>query len=198
MTECAGNARSLLQSDPETPSFDAIYATYGERILNLAYHLSGNEETARDLTQEIFIKVYQNLAGFEGRSQIYTWIHRIAVNHITTYLKKARRHRWLSLLDEKVSDLVFRDRWDPAGSPSEKTPRAERNLEESDRARIVWEAVQSLPDKYRVPLTLFNYDGMSHKEVADALNLSLSAVEARIHRAKKKLIKKLEPWIDQI
>jgi RNA polymerase sigma-70 factor (ECF subfamily) len=187
-----------LQSDPETPSFEDIYAAYGERILNLAYRLSGNEETARDLTQEIFVKVYQNLATFEGRSQVYTWIYRIAVNHVTNYLKKEGRHRWFSLMDEKVSDLIRRDRVEPSGSGNKTSPRAERNLEAADRARIVWDAVRSLPEKYSVPLVLFHYDGMSYKEVAGAMDLSLSAVEARIHRAKKKLIKKLEPWLDRI
>jgi len=182
----------------ETPSFDDIYAAYGERILNLAYRMSGNEETARDLTQEIFIKVYQNLATFEGRSQIYTWLYRIAVNHVTNRLKKERRHRWLSLMDEKVSDLVHRDHVESKTHRTATGPRAERDMEATDRARIVWECVQSLPEKYRVPLILHIYERMSYKDVADTMGLTVSAVEARIHRAKKKLIKKLEPWLDQI
>ncbi|UCH84152.1 MAG: sigma-70 family RNA polymerase sigma factor [Candidatus Latescibacterota bacterium] len=187
-----------VQKISETPSFDDIYATFGERILNLAYRMTGNEETARDLTQDIFIKVYQNLATFEGRSQIYTWIYRIAVNHITNQQKKERRHRWLSLMDEKVSDLVRRGNVSSQTSRTSAMPGIERDLEAADRARIVWVCVQSLPEKYRVPLMLHNYEGMSYQDVADTMGLTLSAVEARIHRAKKKLIKKLEPWLDRI
>ncbi|MEJ2722929.1 MAG: sigma-70 family RNA polymerase sigma factor [bacterium] len=187
-----------MQRNPETPSFEDIYAEYGERILNLAYRLSGDEEAARDLTQEIFVKVYENLETFEHRSQVYTWIYRIAVNHVTNFIKKERRRRWVTLMDEKVSDLARSEGNDPDLRQRVETAPAERNLEASDRARIVWDAVRSLPEKYRVPLVLFHYEGLSYKEIAETMGLSLSAVESRIHRAKKRLIKKLEPWIGQI
>jgi RNA polymerase sigma-70 factor (ECF subfamily) len=91
-----------VQDGHEPQSFEEIYEAYGERILNLSFQFTRNEESARDLTQEIFLKVFQNLDSFEGRSQVYTWLHRIAVNHITNHLKRERRHRWLNLLDSTV------------------------------------------------------------------------------------------------
>ena len=71
-------------------------------------------------------------------------------------------------------------------------------LEAAERAYVVWRAVTSLPPKYRVPVVLYHYEGKSYKEVAETTGLSLSAVEARIHRGRKKLIKLLEPWIDRV
>jgi RNA polymerase sigma-70 factor (ECF subfamily) len=181
-----------------TPTFEAIYEAYAERVLNLAYRMTADEEAARDLTQEIFIKVYENLGSFEHRSQVFTWLYRIAVNHITNYIKKEKRRRWVSFMDWKISD-VFRE--DQAGSafdiPAEGLS-ADRKLEDDERAKLVWSMVQSLPVKYRVPLVLFHYDRMSYKEIADILGLSLSAVETRIHRAKKQLLTKLEPWLGRI
>ena len=88
-----------LTENPATLTFDEVYAAYAERVLNLAFRLTGDEDVARDLSQEIFIKVYQNLARFEQRSQIFTWIYRIAVNHINNYLKKERRQRWVRLVE---------------------------------------------------------------------------------------------------
>ena len=58
--------------------------------------------------------------------------------------------------------------------------------------------IQELPPKYRVPLVLHHYEGMAYKDIAAVMEISLSAVEARIHRAKKQLVKKLEPWLDRI
>jgi RNA polymerase sigma-70 factor (ECF subfamily) len=186
-----------LERGKSVPEFDDIYETYGARVLNLAYRLSGDEETARDLTQEIFIKVYEHLDSFEQRSEIFTWIYRIAVNHVTNHLKKERRRRWLYVLDRRIPD-VFGEGRELAVDPPSPDPSAEKKLEQQERARIVWAAVRSLPAEYRVPVVLYHYEGMSYKEISETLGLSLSAVETRIHRAKKKLIPKLEPWLDRI
>jgi len=182
--------------DPQ--SFEEIYEAYGERILNLAFRFTRNEETARDLTQDIFIKVYQNLESFEQRSQIYTWIHRIAINHITSNLKRERRHRWLNVLDSTVSDLLHEDKLDPDFRSRIADLPPDKKLEQSERERIVSQAIQMLPVKYRVPLVLHHYEEMSYKEIAATLDLSMSAVESRIHRAKKRLIKILEPLLGNI
>lgn len=187
-----------MQVDPGTQSFDDIYHAYAERVLNLAYRFTANDDASRDLTQEIFIKVYENLGSFEKRSQIYTWIYRIAVNHITNYLKKERRRRWVNLLDRTVSDVVHDEGVDPFYASRVSSVGADQKLEDSERARIVWAAVRTLPVKYRVPMILFHYEGLSYNEIAESMGLSLSAVESRIHRAKKQLIKKLEPWAGKI
>lgn len=187
-----------MQAGQDPQSFDEIYEAYGERILNLAFRFTRNEEIARDLTQDIFIKVFQNLESFEQRSHIYTWIHRIAVNHITNHLKRERRNLWLDLLDNTVSELLQADKLDPAFRDRIADLPSDKILENSERERIVWEAVQTLSVKYRVPLVLHHYEEMSYKEIAAALDLSMSAVESRIHRAKKQLIKKLEPLLEKI
>lgn len=187
-----------MRTGQEPQSFEEIYEAYGGRILNLAFRFTRNEEVARDLTQDIFLKVYRNLESFEQRSQIYTWIHRIAVNHIVSHLKRERRHRWLDLLDSTVSELLHEQKLDPAFRDRTAALSADKKLEQSERERIVWEAVAALPVKYRVPLVLHHYEEMSYKEIAAMLDVSMSAVESRIHRAKKQLIKKLEPLLGSI
>ena len=187
-----------MRNDPNTQSFESIYEAYGDKIINLAFRLSGNRETARDLTQEIFLKVYENLATFEGKSHIYTWIYRIAVNHIYNFLKKERRYKWLDLLDKSVGDSLRENQVDPGFRTTNPSPSPESRLQTSERAEIVWKMIQTLATKYRVPLVLHHYEELSYKEIAQTMGISLSAVEARIHRAKKQLIKKLEPWLDKI
>jgi RNA polymerase sigma-70 factor (ECF subfamily) len=181
-----------------TPTFEEIYEAYADRVLNLAYRMTGNEDTARDLTQEIFIKVYEHLESFEHRSQVFTWLYRIAVNHITNHLNKEKRRRWLSLMEWKISDVFREEEAGAAFDPPAKELPADKKLEADERAKLVWSMVQTLPVKYRAPLVLFHYDGMSYREIADTLGLSLSAVETRIHRAKKQLAGKLEPWLGRV
>jgi RNA polymerase sigma-70 factor (ECF subfamily) len=182
----------------QTPiSLDFIYREYGERILNLAYRMTSDQETARDLTHDIFLKTYQNLPRFDRKSQVYTWIYRIAVNHILNHLRRARRASWVRLLDENVADLYSENRpaFQPELGDQENFLEA---LEHHERSQILWNAVQSLPLKYRMPLVLFFYEGLSHQEIAEVMKLSLSAVETRIHRAKKALFGEIRPYLNQI
>lgn len=187
-----------LTENPVTLTFDEVYTAHAERVLNLAFRLTGDEDVARDLCQEIFIKVYQNLETFEHRSQIFTWIYRIAINHINNHLKKERRRRWVPLMDGRISDVAREATVEPGHWGSVAVPSSEKGFERAQRAQIVWNAIQTLDAKYRVPVVLHHYEGLSYKEIAEAMQISMSAVESRIHRAKKQLINKLEPWLDKI
>jgi RNA polymerase sigma-70 factor (ECF subfamily) len=187
-----------LPDKAEELTFERLYESYAEKILNLAYRMTADEEAARDLTQDIFIKVYENFPAFERRSHVYTWIYRIAVNHIYNYIKRERRFRYTSFLDKSISDIFHEDMVDPVLQSHLSAPSSERKMEADERAKLVWSMIQQLPAKYRVPLVLFHYEDMSYKEIAEAMGLSVSAVEARIHRARRQLIKKLEPWMESI
>ena len=160
--------------------------------------MTGGEDVARDLTQDIFMKVFENIDDFNQQSSIYTWIYRIAVNHVLNYLKKRNRYHWLDLLERSVTEVVRSevpvfDFWSNDGfePPDEKIEREEREI-------LVWELIQQLPAKYRVPLVLQRYDEMGNREIAEVMELSISAVESRIFRAKKKLLKLMEPYTDDL
>lgn len=178
-------------------SFEAVYERFGGRVLNLAYRMTGNEEVARDLAQDIWIKVFQHFESFESRSDVFTWIHRITVNHVINYLKRERRVRWMRLLDRSVGE-VLRDEDIARELEHSATPSADHVLETDERAQHVWDAIQTLDMKYRVALVLHHYEEMSYEQVAETLQISMSAVEARIHRARKQLTKALGPLLDKL
>jgi RNA polymerase sigma-70 factor (ECF subfamily) len=190
-------AETLKNMDKKSSdmTFEEIYHTYGERILNLAYRFIHQEEVARDLTQDVFVKVFENLKKFEKQSQIYTWIYRIALNHFLNYIKRDRKRKWIGLMDEKIMDLMHGEGESAFFS---SLPAPDHVLEKKDREKLILKIINTLPLKYRVPLVLQRYEGMNYREIADTLDISISAIETRIHRAKKQLMQKLEPWIDHL
>jgi RNA polymerase sigma-70 factor (ECF subfamily) len=181
----------------ELPAFDDAYREYGERTLHLLYRFTSDEDAARDLLQDVFVKVYENMGSFEHRSQISTWIYRIAVNHALNYLKRRRRTLWLDLMDESIGELLQRENVEMPGLGDLRVPRPDEALERSELERIVQKAVDVLPPKYRIPFILFKDEQLSYLEIAEVLQLSLSAVESRIHRARKMLIKRLQPLLKE-
>ena len=176
-------------------SFEDIYKEYGQRILNLSYKMLRNEETARDLTQEIFIKVYLNKESFKKESNIYTWIYRIALNHILNFLKKNSRRNLMSIEEKKTINELNKDK---VHSINNDNPTPIEIINKSEREKTIWNAINSLPAKYRVPFILHKYEEKEQKDIAELMGISVSAVETRVHRAKKQLIKILEPVLDKI
>ncbi len=179
-------------------TFENIYQTYSERILNLVFRMTSNEEVARDLTQEIFIRVYRNLETFRQESQLYTWIHTIAVHHVLNYLKREKRLRWIPIMNPEQPELSIPGNLPRQEAGHEGPEPADTVFEQKERTAIVLKALQTLAPKYRIPLILHHYEGISYRDISEILKISTSAVETRIHRAKKQLIRKLEPLVNQI
>ena len=189
------NRVARTQDGGSVPTFEEIYLEHAERTLNLLHRFTSRDQVARDLLQDVFIKVYENMESFERRSQIYTWIYRIAVNHAINYMRRERRTLWFNLLDETVGDLLKREKVEISGLGGGDVLRPDEILERCEADQFVQRAVDSLPVKYRVPFVLFKDEHLSYNEISDVLDLSLSAVESRIHRARKILIKKLTPLL---
>ncbi len=190
----SGQAPDTKASD--APSFEEIYREHSGRILNLLHRFTSREQVARDLLQDVFIKVYEHMGSFENRSQIYTWIYRIAVNHALNHLKRERRNLWFDLMDESVGDLLRKEKIDAPGFGAGEPSRPDKALEDLEQEQYFKRAIDSLHPKYRVPFLLFRDEHLPYDEIAKVLGLSHSAVETRIHRARKMLIKKVAPLLE--
>jgi RNA polymerase sigma-70 factor (ECF subfamily) len=187
-----------LAGSPEPsphPTFEEIYARFGERTLNLLYRFTGDRDAARDLLQDVFLSVYQNLNSFERRSDVSTWIHKIAVNRALNHLKRERRTTWINILDESVGALLQKERIGLPGWHTADPPLPDRALEERQFSELAEKAIRDLPLKYRTAFLLYRDGELSNGEIARVLGLSVSAVETRIHRAKKALLKRLKPHL---
>ncbi len=184
--------------EKEPPNFEEIYRENASHVLNLCYRMVGNEQTARDLAQDVWVKALRNLSEFKGHSSVSTWLYRITVNHIFNYYKQQKRRRWREILNLDLREGLREEAPLPGDFADDREPDPLDILQDKERNRIVWQMIQRLPAAQRVPLILFRYEGLSYQEISEVMGISTNAVESRLHRAKRNLRKWLEPYITKI
>lgn len=174
----------------ESAAFEQLVSKYQRSVLNLVYRFTGDASRAEDLAQEVFVRLYRALDGFEAKARFFTYLYKITLNLCLKDREREQRRRTQSL-DERGGDDLQRVREvaDPKGS-------AEDLAERRDTARIVREAVQSLPDEQRTAVILHRFHGLSYEELADVLEISLPAVKSRLHRAKLALKERLASYVN--
>jgi RNA polymerase sigma-70 factor (ECF subfamily) len=163
-------------------AFTQLVQRYDRRIFRLAKHITQNDEDAEDVLQEVFLKAFTHLQGFEGQSKIYTWLVRIAVNESLMKLRKRKSDRTVSL-DEPVEtgeDEMVRE-----VAVWEETP--EQRYSQEELRTILDSAVDQLAPIYRTVFMLRDVEELSTEETAEALGLSIPAVKSRLLRARLQL-----------
>ena len=171
-----------LAKTGDTVAFDKLVELYHSRIYTLTYQMTSNREDAEDLTQEIFVKAFEALPRFKGRSSFYTWLYRIGINKTINYRKKRNRNRPLSLdameqevkQDERYHDLSSK------GSPL-------RNLSLSELQLKLNEAMQGLSEKHRIVVVMHDMQGIPHDEIAKVVGVSVGTVRSRLFYARRQL-----------
>lgn len=164
---------------------------YKDKVFNTCYGFVHNVEDAEDLTQEVFIQLYESLSSFRGEAQISTWLYRIAINKSLDHLRAMKRQkRWSTLKKVFVADL-------PEDIPDHLEENPQTILEEKQRIRVLEEAMGRLPENQRIVFTLSKYEKMSHQEISEIMEISISATEALMHRAKLNLRKILRAYYER-
>ena len=168
-------------------AFAVLVRKYRIKVFNLAYSLTRNQDVADDLAQEAFIKAFFALSKFNLKSEFGTWLYRITVNHVKDYLRKKGRMRRIRL--ENIKEISF--------IQEDETIRKEREHAEEQRRKLVHKAIQALPEKYQIILSLRDIQGFSYGEIAKILKIFPGTVDSRLYRARKMLRKKLAPFLIQ-
>jgi len=171
----AGLISRVAQGDEV--AFSRLVETYQRRVLSTIYRYVKDASAVEDIAQEVFIKVWENAHTFKGRSKFSTWLYRIVVNHCLNYRTKRKRGRTVEL-DESMAD---------EGSS------VEEKYENKRKAQLVKDAVYKLPERQRMALILFKFEGCSCREVARVMGLSFIAAQSLIFRAIDNLRRKLSP-----
>ncbi|MDP2303158.1 MAG: sigma-70 family RNA polymerase sigma factor [Ignavibacteria bacterium] len=160
-----------------------VYDQYSRMVYSVCFRMTGNKEEAEDVTQDVFIKLFNSINYFHEDSKLSTWIYQITVNTSLNRLRRKKVINFLSLNfweDEKGEKEMAVDNITP-----------ETNLEKSEIQQIVQEAINSLPAKQKTAIILSRYEELSYKEISKVMELGVSAVESLIFRAKENLAKKL-------
>ena len=160
-----------------------------EKIYHTIFGMTRNHEDADDLTQETFMYAYKALGSFKLKPSFYTWAYRIAVNLTLNHLKKKGRDKGRE--DFEDSAAVF-DRTEYAAL-SPEGDSLKKELKEK-----LEEAIEKLPPAYKAAFNLVVLQGMSHAEAAKLLGCSESTVSWRMHKARKMLQARLQPYLSEV
>lgn len=161
-------------------------------MLSVAKRFLRNEDDARDAVQDAFISIFRSVGKFEGTSQLATWVHRIAVNAALMKLRSLSRHRQ----EESIEPLLPQFRADGHQIESSVPWRgADETLQDEELRRIVREAVEKLPESYRVVLLLRDIEELTPEETSQSLGITRTAVKVRLHRGRQALRTLLDPHL---
>ncbi|MFH0983518.1 MAG: sigma-70 family RNA polymerase sigma factor [Planctomycetota bacterium] len=178
----------------DVDAFGVLVSKYQDKVYNTCWRMCGHLEDARDLTQEAFLRAYQSLASFHGRSGFYTWVFRIAMNLALSHRRKARLRRAHSLDQEGGVDPQaepLRDRLtDEAAEPPAQRVMA------SEMRQQVEEALNTLEPDHRAVVVLRDIEGFDYAEIAGILEIAPGTVKSRLHRARATLRARLQPYVD--
>jgi RNA polymerase sigma-70 factor (ECF subfamily) len=170
-------------------AFEELVKRYDRNIFRIAQHITQNREDAEDVTQDAFLKAYENLEQFQGNSKFYTWLVRIAVNESLMKLRRRRTDRTVSL-DEEIKteeDTMPRE-------VADWSPNPEQLYKQGELKDILRKTIQGLPASFRTVFVLRDVEGLSTEETAEALDLSIPAVKSRLLRARLQLRERLNKY----
>ena len=158
-------------SEGDLSAFEAIYKEMGDFVYNVALRTVNNEEDAKDVTQEVFLVIYNKLKYFRFESSIKTWAYRITVNRAINMAKKRSR--------EKMKAEVFEKEYRVASGTGSGKGK-DMNMVEA--------LLGSVDPDQRACLVLRNIEGLSYKEIADTLKININTVRSRLSRARERLL----------
>lgn len=147
-----------------------LYDAHVDRVYRLAFRLAGDDELARDFTQETFIRAFERLGTFRGEARLSTWLHAIATTVSLNGLRKVKRFRTRETALEAADGVAG------GGRPAEP-----------DLKTRLRDAIDALPDKYRTVVVMHDMEGYTHEEIAAALDMEVGTSKAQLSRARAKL-----------
>ena len=148
----------------------ALYDAHVDRVYRLAYRLAGDDELAREFTQDTFVRAFERLDSFRGEARLSTWLHAITTSVVLNGLRKVKRFR------RRETDLT------EASDVSRPGRRAEPDLK-----RRLAGAIDGLPDGYRTVFVMHDVEGYTHEEIGVALGIETGTSKAQLSRARARL-----------
>jgi RNA polymerase sigma-70 factor (ECF subfamily) len=167
-------------------TFEEIYSEYHSMVYNLALQYLQNVEDAEEITQDVFVKVYEKMQGFQQKSSLKTWIYRIAINQSLDHLK-GRKSQKKSFLANIFTLEELPLKWEPS---TFNHPGVE--MEQKEACKKIFEAINQLADQQKTAIILLKLENKSQIETAEIMDMQVKALESLFYRAKNNLEKLLK------
>ena len=165
-------------------NFNSVYNEYHLLVYNVALNYAQNIEDAEEITQDVFLKVHESLSDFKENSSIKTWLYRITINQSLDFIKKKNSKKRFFIFGKKSQnefELTNVSNFEHPGIL----------LEQQEDAKVLFLVINTLPENQKTAFILSKVDGLSNPEVSEIMEMSISAVESLVFRAKKELKEKL-------
>jgi RNA polymerase sigma-70 factor (ECF subfamily) len=186
MTESEINLIKLAQQGNKR-AFEQLIFKYDKHVLNIAYSFKNSADDAKDIYQEVFIRVYNGIKNFRFDSEFSTWLYRIATNVCITYKSRSKKDMFDSIdtelnnSEEKYSDYI----------PSEH--KTDELLLKNETKKIIEQALNTLPEQQKLAFTMKYYNEYKIKEIAEIMNCNEGTIKRYLFNATHKLHKILAP-----
>lgn len=174
----------LIQNDPQ--GFKHLFEQFKNKVFNTVLSYVQNQLDAEEITQDVFVEVHQSIRTFRQQSSLSTWIYRIAINKSLDFLKYKQRKKRFAFLQSLFHPVTGELTYSP---PDFHHPGVA--LENKERAAMLFRAIHQLPDTQRTAFILAQLENLPHRDIADIMQTTISAVESLLHRAKGNLRKQL-------
>lgn len=178
-------ARRVQEGD--RGAFQVLVERYEGMVFDLTHQYADQPEDAEDLAQDVFLKAYRRIGDLRNPDRFASWLYGIALNHCRDYAKNVRRETYaFSHTEQEDPDTVVTE-----------TESQEEQLIAEEHGDQLWEALGQLSSTYVTPFLMKYRDGLTYKAMSDRLDVSVSALKVRVHRARKKLRSLLEPYHEE-
>src|SRR5690242_1116902 len=156
--------------------FDVLVRRYMEKAFRIAFDFTRNTETAKDLSQDAFLRAFANIKQFDGRSSFYTWFYRIVVNLCLDHARRHNRVMWESLEGMSAEPCEQKQLADSTFAPEPEAIAGEAK-------RRVDQTLETMPNKQRTAFLLRNHQGLSIADIAKVMKTTEGTVRVYLHRA---------------
>jgi RNA polymerase sigma-70 factor (ECF subfamily) len=183
----------LRAKEGDDGAFSELVSAYQNRLVNIFHHLVQNQEVAEDLAQDVFLRIYRARRGYVPTARFSTWLFRIANNLASNSRRDRGRRKEVNLGGADSGPLGPRPQEQLAVDKSAFMPA--RQLDKREMQAIVQKALETLNDRQRMALLLHKFEDMSYEDIADAMEMSTTAVKSLLSRARENLRVALEPYM---
>lgn len=175
--------RKAKQGDSQ--AYDQLILLYKDVVHSIVYRMVRNKQEAEDLTQEAFIKAYKSITSFNEEYAFSTWLFKIATNNCIDFFRKRKLKTYSMDETIKYKDDEIKQEY---AAPD---PDIEYDMVAEERTQIIREAINQLPEKYKIVIELRHQQEHSYEQISEELDLPLGTIKARIFRAREMLNKSL-------